>query len=145
QDTVWVGAPLRAHRRCDEPMFSISNAVAYDGLMVFGTPPRSEFTHARRSVWLDIRSGHTDGKWVPAEGTSLQNTVTMLLDRGLAAEEIFVVSPFRQVANEARKILKTQIPADRVGTVHTTQGKESDVVIMILGTHPDASGSQLGH
>jgi len=37
---LWVGSPLRVHRRCDRPMFDISNNIGYDSLMVFGTPPR---------------------------------------------------------------------------------------------------------
>ncbi len=36
-----LGMPLLVHRRCQEPMFGISNGVAYDGQMVFasGSPP----------------------------------------------------------------------------------------------------------
>ena len=34
---VRIGSPLVVHRRCDEPMFSISNELAYAGMMVHAT------------------------------------------------------------------------------------------------------------
>ena len=39
-DPVWVGMPLRVHRRCETPMFEMSNELAYGGLMVHGTSPK---------------------------------------------------------------------------------------------------------
>jgi len=47
-EPVWVGTPLRVHRRCDRLMFGISNQIAYDGLMVFGTP----LTRAKRRLYV---------------------------------------------------------------------------------------------
>ena len=51
-DPIWVGSPLRVHRRCDQPMFDISNKIAYDGLMVFGTPTRPSL-NISPSGWID--------------------------------------------------------------------------------------------
>lgn len=36
QSRIWTGMPLRTHRRCDDPMFSIANSIAYAGQMVQG-------------------------------------------------------------------------------------------------------------
>ena len=34
KEDIWVGCPLKVHRRCVEPMFSISNEIAYENTMV---------------------------------------------------------------------------------------------------------------
>ncbi|WP_274557120.1 DEAD/DEAH box helicase [Streptomyces spiramyceticus] len=139
---VWVGSPLRVHRRCDDPMFTVSNTIAYDGLMVHGVGDRGGFGPLPRSFWWDVRSQEATGKWVPAEGRALVDAVNRLFGEGLSPSELYVISPFREVAERAAETLRGLVPYDRVGTVHTAQGKEADVVILVLGTHPDAAGSR---
>jgi len=46
---VWVGTPLRVHRRCDQPIFDVCNRIAYDGLMVYGTAARGHRSTATTS------------------------------------------------------------------------------------------------
>lgn len=106
--------------------------------MAFGTPEREPFYG--RDAWYDVRSNVADGYWIGAEGDALQEVLRGLRDGGIAAAEIRVLSPFRQVASEAAKKHQSVFPEvtdeDRkrwVGTVHTMQGKEADVVILILG------------
>ncbi|MFE0762769.1 DEAD/DEAH box helicase [Streptomyces smyrnaeus] len=143
-DELWVGAPLRVHRRCDDPMFTISNEIAYGGMMVDGVSEqgREEFTAAQRSVWWDIAATEADGHWVPEEGHALLKSVERLQERGLAEDELYVLSPFRAVAQHASRVLAGRVDPHRIGTVHTAQGRESDVVILVLGTGPDADGSR---
>jgi len=138
----WVGTPLRVHRRCDRPMFEVSNEIAYDGLMVFGTRDRDPFPG--RDWWFDVRSGNARGHWIPAEGDRLRALLSELLGDGVVPSRIRVLSPFRQVAAEAvgvhRQVFGESCSADDrrkwIGTVHTMQGKEADVVILVLGGSP---------
>jgi hypothetical protein len=99
---VWVGTPLRVHRRCDRPMFDISNRIAYDGLMVFGTAERDPF-HGR-NIWWDVRSAEARGHWIPAEGQALRTMLERLRQNHVPVSQIRVVSPFRDVIEEAESI-----------------------------------------
>ncbi|MFG2548891.1 DEAD/DEAH box helicase [Streptomyces sp. NPDC048581] len=175
-DPVWVGAPLRVHRRCERTMFELSNDIAYEGLMVYGTAekpfPGPEFcpecvAEDRRgcrscayplSCWVDVVAGETVGKWVPEEGAALERMLTVLhREWRIDLDRVRILSPFRDVvsgcvrtvrgmrlgdsvpAGAAAESYRKQVSAfvkDHIGTVHTMQGKESDVVILVLGTHP---------
>lgn len=139
-ETVWVGAPLRVHRRCDRPMFEVSNDIAYGGtLMVYGTRHSGEFPGENR--WIDVRSSTHDGHWIRDEGNALSDLFKQLMAERVDRDEIRVISPFRDVVNEAKSLLHSQLGWEfakrNVGTVHTVQGKESDVIVLVLGSAPN--------
>ncbi|HEX2524141.1 MAG TPA: AAA domain-containing protein, partial [Terriglobia bacterium] len=94
--SIWVGSPLRVHRRCDQPMFDISNKVAYDGLMVFGTPPRRAIA-LPPSSWMTVESTESEGHRIPAEGRVVETLIGDLMRQGISADDIFLISPFRVV------------------------------------------------
>lgn len=52
-----VGMPLLVHRRCSEPMFSISNQIAYANKMVQAKLPKESIikTCLGNSCWIDIK------------------------------------------------------------------------------------------
>ncbi|MET9295187.1 AAA domain-containing protein [Streptomyces sp. NPDC003077] len=170
-EDIWLGSPLRVHRRCDRLMFDVSNKIAYDGMMVYGVVrDQDDFPLAQRSVWWDVRALPVQEKWNPEEGTALEITLDRIRTRideairqerpdigeafpgeaaggDLAAERkrrlnesVFVVSPFRDVVHGIRKVVGGSLTSKRFGTVHTTQGKEADIVILVLGTGADQVG-----
>ena len=145
-EPVWVGAPLRVHRRCDRPMFEISNRIAYGGdLMIYGTHDRGPFYGS--NGWIDVDSSLAQGNWVPAEGEALLAVIGKLLrEGGVDRRSIRVISPFRHVVDGSKRIchqaLGEEFARDNVGTVHTVQGKEADIVILVLGADPENHGAR---
>ncbi len=138
--SVWVGSPLRVHRRCDQPMFDISNKVAYDSLMVFGTPVRQNLD-LPRSKWIHVQSIESEGHWIPAEGKIVERLLDDLIRQGISSENIFLISPFRVVVRQLR-IISKRFNGIKAGTIHTVQGKESEVVILVLGGDPRRPGAK---
>jgi superfamily I DNA and/or RNA helicase len=145
-----VGAPLLVHRRCDEPMFSVANAIAYAGLMV-NAKPREDSPFVRAlgpSRWIDVK-GSGSSHWQPEEGEVVVSLLKQMRAAGLPPDA-YVITPFRLAAQELREriaraeSLRGWLPEDwvsqRVGTVYVVQGREAPVVIMVLG----AAGHQAG-
>jgi AAA domain len=139
---VWVGAPLRVHRRCDDPMFTIVNRAVYAGLMINGTQPHHQTLTVRDSAWIDITATAAQGHWIPAEGDAAARVLAYLDREGVPDRQIMAITPFRDGARQLRQLLARRYPNLVHGTVHTAQGKEADVVLFILGGNPAKPGAR---
>ena len=144
---VWVGAPLAVHRRCDRPMFDLSNAIAYDGLMIDATDPAlaeefaARYPSLPRSKWIDVRSQGSQGHWVPAEGAEVDGILAHLDEIGFDFSKAMAIGPFRDVARRLEDRAREHRGL-RAGTIHTAQGKEADIVILVLGSDPARDGAR---
>ncbi|WP_412025261.1 AAA domain-containing protein [Burkholderia cepacia] len=143
-----VGLPLLVHRRCQQPMFEISNRIAYDNQMVYAAGAANEGSIAKilgPSAWLDV-NGTASTKWCPSEGDLVIRLLEKLARAGLQQPDVYIITPFRIVAYELGRALSErddlfqQLGVDgekwikeRVGTIHTFQGKEADAVIAVMG------------
>lgn len=156
---IRIGLPLLVHRRCENPMFNISNRLAYNGLMVQATIPEpSDITalFGAQSKWYDIQGGAQE-KWCPEEGEHVTQMLLQYFVTCNGEPQIYVISPFKMVAERMRqrmlvekaKLISLGIkdPNDwvynNIGTVHTFQGKETKAVILLLGApSPTQNGAR---
>lgn len=167
---LWVGAPLRVHRRCVDPMFSLSNDIAYNNKMVLGVAPASEAALLGSrpllgpSGWHDVVGGDFDDHFSVAEGKVAVAMVVAYARHGWIGKtdmlpDIFVVSPFKSVAEQLQAMLRrcaekwadgvddegvTAWLTGHVGTVHTFQGKECESVLFVLGGRTAGARSWAG-
>ena len=141
----WIGIPLWVHRRSNEPMFSISNEISYNGLMVQGKPKEK----ARgKAYWYSVK-GTADNKFVKEQADFLVDLIARRMkEEESLKEEIYVISPFRNVAQQMARELERIHFTKRdkkgpvnVGTVHTFQGKEAKIVYLILGADEASRGA----
>ncbi len=168
---IWVGSPLRVHRRCDRLMFEVSNQIAYDNMMVYGVVRTDDFSLGAQNLWINVDAPASGDKWNEAEGKQVLSLLGMVRTRLAAAmdeelaelgadlpdwavgeaekqaelqkrfeRKVFIVSPFRRIVERLQGYLTVSglsVSRDCLGTVHTTQGKEADIVILVLGTAAD--------
>ncbi len=157
-EEIQIGTPLLVHRRCENPMFNISNQLAYNGKMVSSTEKKESplTTILGKSQWFDIQ-GNAQEKWCPEEGELVAD---MILSAAKALSynlDLFVITPFKIVEQSMRSRMKKEIGRlkqygfdspeewinNNIGTIHTFQGKEAQGVILLLGApSPAQSGAR---
>ncbi|MFZ6646119.1 DEAD/DEAH box helicase [Undibacterium sp. TJN25] len=157
---IWTGMPLRTHRRCDDLMFSVSNRIAYSGQMVQGkvnkegvSVPSNFSSVLGESTWFDVSGEQFQHPVVEDEIDILINHLRQLQQHpaftvadkpGQTPKigKIYVISPFRKVIGAcSARVRQAGISNVEVGTVHTFQGKEADIVFLVLGTAPGPAGA----
>lgn len=141
----WIGIPLWVHRRSDDPMFTLSNELSYNGLMVQGKP---ENQSQGISIWYHC-TGRANDKFVKEQAELLEKLIDERLQNNPELEEeIYVISPFRNVAQKLAQALDKihftkweKGKSTNVGTVHTFQGKEAKIVYFVLGADTNSKGA----
>ncbi|SHJ34528.1 DEAD/DEAH box helicase [Lutispora thermophila] len=148
----WLGCPLVIHRRCLDPMFTISNAVAYNNRMFNrSAEPKSDVVLLmKESLWINIKGREKGAKdhFVSAQGNK---AIEMVLEAFALKNDfpsLYIISPFKSVVRNMKSLLKEHICSNfkdfneddindwvdkSCGTIHTFQGKEANEVILILG------------
>ncbi|QFI67035.1 Superfamily I DNA/RNA helicase protein [Sinorhizobium alkalisoli] len=162
-DGLWIGSPLRVHRRCIEPMFSLANRIAYRNKMVFaaGAGPADEEAAPFRndSSWIDIKGRVSGKQTVVGQVDFIVDVLVTLYRRDGILPASYIISPFKETKNALKQALlqarwsdadRYSSPPklhrwlqDRIGTVHTFQGKEESAVFMVLGTDADHVGAAI--
>ena len=161
-----VGCPLVVHRRCIEPMFSISNKISYSNRMFNMTYKKEEMLDVnqpfllKKSGWIHVEGDEKGNKdhFVKAQS----DKVCELLEKSLeiysnlfeTEKSIFIISPFRTVCYSLKnEIIKyfTKKGYDKellkkwvdkcIGTVHTFQGKDAKEVLFVLGCSSKSQGA----
>lgn len=144
QPKTWVSAPLRVHRRCDDPMFTVCNDIAYGGIMIKGHQ-RADLVGVPASAWIDVPEPvpgkHLQYKEIRKLGERLD---ALLNEHEIEPEQIFVISPFKVVVGKINDLIERtgRYQGIRGGTIHSVQGQEAQIVIFVLGGDPKKPGAK---
>lgn len=149
----WAGIPLRVHRRCAQPMFDIINQISYAGTMVAG----ADLTAAARqlkipythSQWFDVRAPGGRSHVVREEIECLRSLLMEFSAAGIlgpkGSHSAMVVTPFARVQWASQRIIREVFGKDfkeiEAGTIHKFQGREADIVFLVLGSAPGRFGA----
>ncbi|XWN34806.1 MAG: ATP-binding protein [Roseivirga sp.] len=163
---AWLGAPLRVHRRCQNPMFKVANEIAYEGRMTQATPPQVSMLAQllkmdgwpAGSYWLNVR-GHLSGTnhWIPEEGAVVLELLDQMCKMNKRLPNVYIITPFKNIVASMRELLESNkerweehnIASQAVlgwsyrsvGTIHTFQGRQADGVILVLGASAANEGA----
>lgn len=150
-----VGTTLIVHRRCQNPMFEISNKISYDNRMVQVVLPKSKKNKYifSKSKFQDVKSSLTtksQNHFIKEQYNFLMKEIEKATKTPEELEkELFIISPFKSVEKELKKLLRKEqknrftdkFIKNNVGTVHTFQGKEASEVVLLLGCDRNSEGA----
>lgn len=169
ENKKWIGIPLWVHRRCLDPMFSMSNEMAYNNKMVLADKKIG------KSEWISVKGNVKGRQYVEEQGQKLLEKIKEHWKNfEKESPSVYIITPFTEVKAEIKKLLKKELLKDEeikevlkrkinkkdeketikeiiniienwielsVGTVHTFQGKEANIVYFICGGDESTEGA----
>ena len=158
-----VGSPLLIHGRSQEKVFDISNSIAYNDTMIYGT----KSIEKPICKWIDVKGYSKQDHFIVEQIEQIIPIIKKAfndeweLNGQDTIPSLFIVTPFRSVKAgiikhfRQNKFLYTQLGkandrdsskiitkwiSNNIGTVHTFQGKEAKTVILCLGVDSGDKG-----
>ncbi|MBZ7933435.1 hypothetical protein H2266_06865 [Campylobacter sp. RM10543] len=127
---IWLGSPLRVHNRCDKEIFELSNKIAYDNMMIYGKNIKKNLE--LKNTWFDIKEEQWEGNCNKKE---IEFLYTLLDEINQHNMDIGIITPFVDIRQNLTDITEKykNLKHSKIGTIHTMQGKEADIIILILG------------
>lgn len=143
-NTKWLGSPLRVHRRCESPMFEICNKTTYQDKMLHQTrKEKMDQDPMYISQWLNIggRTISSGNHFIPEQGKKAIE-IAKKFTQDNPGKACYIISPFVSVVQKLKKLKQNTIEYENIeiGTVHTFQGKEAPLVILVLGVDDQRKG-----
>lgn len=151
-EKIWLGCPLILHRRCLDPMFTISNKIAYNERMFQKTEQSKKGIKLtlEKSYWLDVKGKMIEkgNQNVAEQNDNAIKLFEKALEKQQSLPNLYIITPFKKISYELgkqlspiiKKHLKNLDEPDiqeyiktHCGTIHTFQGKEANEVILVLG------------
>ena len=141
-----IGIPLWVHRRCSDPMFSIANRIAYQNKMVLADKKIG------RGYWHNCVGNAVHSQYVKEQGDFILEKVRAHFGKTNEKEpNVFIITPFTAVKESLKNLLIQKLKGEStniskwversVGTVHTFQGKEAEIVYFVTGTDAQTDGA----
>ena len=155
---TWTGSPLRVHRRCVDPMLSIANEIAYNGMMYNSTLVDSSQLFMQNG-FMQVEGKVNGRHYVSEQGSLIRQMIIEEIHHIQDLPDLFVISPFSEIPfilkKELRQPIKQVLAAYKsiednelrkwldahIGTVHTFQGKQATGVILCLGLDERSKGA----
>ncbi len=139
---------LDEHFRSDPHIIGFSNKMFYeDKIRIMTNKPRVGFTNHEMPIQLEYIDGNrTEGAANPKEIEEIFKHVRQLISQSPIDKPttIGILSPFRDQVNAITKALPNYVSLTElerhkivIGTAHSLQGDEKDVVILSLSLDPD--------
>lgn len=148
-----VGCPLKIHRRCQSPMFEISNKISYDETMINAN---SSIITDANTRFIDVTNSLSNGNSNDKENSQAITLIEKIIAETKEEDLPFIISPFKQVVENIRSAIQDRkkneedakiknkweiLKTKNVGTVHTFQGREANTVFFVLGGNSKNEGA----